>query len=134
MVHQALGRGILRFMTENAKPRRDADGQLQTLLRRLLPLSTDDALQAFVTKVTDLALELKKAMMEEEALFRVYWVECDAPFQEQRVEVVDDEPTRNILLCTFPGLRRINKNEGQEVEHIVVKASAFLKSAFKKQK
>jgi hypothetical protein len=131
LVHQAVGRGILRFTGENVKSLASARGQLQTILRQLLPAVTDDAIEQFVTKVVGPALDLKKAMMEEQALFQVYWIDCDSHFNEDRVEVVDEQPNSNVLLCTYPGLRRISKEDGGEVEHIVVKANAILKSDFK---
>jgi len=133
VVHQAVGRGILRFTGENVRASEDARGQLQTVLHQLLPAVTDDAIEQFVTKVVNPALDFKKAMMEEQALFQVYWIDCDSPFIEDRVEVVDEQPNSNVLVCTYPGLRRITKEDGGEMEHIIVKANAILKSDFKKK-
>jgi len=104
--------------------------QLLDLLEGLLPASTPQSRYDFASKIVEMALELKKAMMEELSLYSVFWIECDAKFNDDLVESVDDDPASRVLLCTFPGLARIDRVDGQEVKHIEVKASARLKSSF----
>ena len=132
MIHQAIGRGALRFAGENAERRQETVGELQTVVSGLLPLAAKEAIDSFAAKVVDLAINLKKAMVEEQALYQVFWVDCNEQFQEHRVEVVDDEPSGRVLLCTFPGLERMIRNEKEDSQITVVKASGFLKSSFQK--
>jgi hypothetical protein len=107
--------------------------QVLSLLELLLPASTTQSREAFARKVFDMAVTLKRAMMEESSLYRVFWIDCDAAIHEDFINLVDDDPSSGVLLCTFPGLARIDKVDGNEVEHIEVKASARLKSSFEKR-
>ena len=128
MVHQALGRGVARFLGENKDGYKGIVIELQGILRQLLPTTTDVALEVFAKKVVTLAVAFKAAMMEEQALYQVFWVGCRKMFQENRIDVVDENPSGYVLLCTFPGLERVN----QDSEVTVVKASGLLRSAFRK--
>ena len=104
--------------------------QLFDLLKRLIPVSAPQSRENFARKVVAMALELKNAMMEELSLYRVFWIDCDVKFDDDLVELVDDTSASEVMLCTFPGLARIDKDDGREVKYIEVKASARLKSSF----
>ena len=104
--------------------------QFLDLLERLLPASAPQSRDDFARKIVDMALELKNAMMEELSLYRVFWINCDVKFDDDQMESVDDDPKSRVFLCTFPGLARLDKVDGEEVNHIEVKASARLKSSF----
>src|SRR5271168_3384373 len=125
MIHQSIGRSLLRTQENPENSYHD----LLTILGQFLPAAPTDACTSFVKKVLDQAISLKKAMMEEQALFRVYWVECDGEFDDHLVEVVDDYTNGKVMICTFPGLARFDKSDGEDTEHIVVKAHALLQNS-----
>jgi hypothetical protein len=136
--HQALGRGVFSFLEKRDGSDDDVEKihmkQVLGLLELLLPASTAQSREAFARKVFDMTVAFKRAMMEESALYRVFWIDCDVAFHEDLVNLVDDDPTSRILVCTFPGLARIDKVDGrEEVKHIDVKASARLKSSFERR-
>jgi hypothetical protein len=93
--HQALGRGVLSFLDKREEST-DAKEAIQMrrllgLLERLLPAASDHLREVFTKKVYDMALALKRAMMEELALYRVFWIDCGAEFREDVIELVDDD-------------------------------------------
>jgi len=122
---------MLRTLESLENSYHDIQDQLVTILGQFLPAAPADAHASFAKKAFDQALSLKKAMMEEQALFRVYWIDCDAEFDDHLVELVDEYTTSKVMICTFPGLARFDKSDGEEAEHIVVKASALLKNSVK---
>jgi len=122
-----LGRGATRYVQDNTPRFKERVEQLQIVLRHLLPVATDVSLQTFSTKILDLAGTLKAGMMEEQALYQVFWVGCREAYQENRINVVDDNPSGPVLFCTFPGLERVD----QDRDVTVVKASGLLRHAFK---
>ena len=132
--HQALGRGVFSFLDKHDESDHEVEKpqmeRLLGLLGLMLPASPAQSREAFATKILSMAGELKRAMMEELALYRVFWIDCDVAFQDDLVELVDDDPTSEILVCIFPGLVRVDKGDGEKVKYIEVKASARLKSSF----
>jgi hypothetical protein len=130
MVHQAIGRGILRFTQDRVEQHRlELVRKLGEILRLLLPKTSDTALDSAAQKIVDKAVELKKAMTEEQALYRCFWIGCGFDFKDEFIEVAEEDGAGRVLICTFPGLARIIKKDNQSSEIIVVKAGAILESA-----
>lgn len=130
MVHQAVGRGTLFLANDKVdQVRRDTVLNLAHLLSILLPKSEDETILQIVGKIVDRAVNLKMAMTEEQALFRCYWIDCGKEFNDDLVEVTEDQTSGRIFVCTFPGLARVD----DESKFIVVRASAMSESALGSQ-
>lgn len=132
MIHQTIGRGLLRFTREEFTPRVvEITSHLAEVLKLLLPQSPQTAIDIAANEFVDKSINLKKAMVEEHTLYHCFWIDSGDEFQETRVEVTDEEPTGRVLICTFPGLARTIKEDKELSEVIVVKASATLESVRK---
>jgi len=131
MIHQALGRGVLRFRPDLPERRHIVAFDLHNLLQILLSLDPNKQLSSFVTKVINAAVDLKMAVGEEQEIYRVFWRKYDDPYEEDWMEAPEeDEPAGPILVCTFPGLARWHRNEKKDEMIPVVKAFTFLKQTF----
>ena len=134
MVHQATGRGAVQFSQESAAIRRtEIMVEFGNLLVRLLPRSTQETISETVLKIVDKAIYLKKAMSEEQALYRCFWIDYGEEYNENCTEVTNEDETGRVLLCTFPGLARTIKKDNQVSDVLVVKARAMLESAFESE-
>ena len=134
MIHQAMGRGAL-VVSEDQRPSQKllVATELAQILHRLLPLSSESAIENTVRKIIEKAVELKLAMSEEQALYSGIWVEYGAEVGNRKdVEIPGCEnPVGHLLLCTHPGLARAARTEGKKGSAIiVVKASGTLQSEF----
>jgi hypothetical protein len=126
LVHQALGRGLVKFVAKQEDLRDKVVEELQVVLSTLLPNVAYDVILPYAKKIVKMAIDVKEEMSQEQALYHVDWVRCQEPFQEGRMDVLDENPSGTILFCLFPGLIRKMKDE-----HItVVPAIAKLRSAF----
>jgi len=131
MIHQALGRGVLRFRPDLPERRQIAAFDLQNLLQILLPFDPNKQMGSFVTKVINAAVDLKMALGEEQEIYRVFWRKYDDQYKEDWMEAPEeDEPAGPILFCTFPGLERWHRDEKKDEMIPVVKAFTFLKQTF----
>ena len=127
MIHQNKGRGARRLARTHIKQRKEEIvAGLSGILRLLLPDATDGTVEFVVGRIVDNAVQFKSFITEEQALYDCFWVDCGAQFKEELVEVVEEEPSGKILLCTFPGLARTVKEDDKISTITVVKASAIL--------
>jgi hypothetical protein len=77
------------------------------------------------------ALEIANATSLENALYQFYLAERGAPSDDDtRIEIADEEQTGSVLLCTFPGLRRLRKDDEDMSYVYILKAKVELESAF----
>jgi len=133
MIHQALGRAVLQSHQDQA----EADlkrhkAELLALMSVLAPSSEMKYLDGFSQKVIKKAVALKKAMIEEQALYHCFWVDSGTQYDKDRIEI-EMHPAggkatgASQVLCVFPGLeRRMKKDYRQAPESIVVvKARAW---------
>jgi hypothetical protein len=132
MIHQALGRAVLQYTQDQAETEiaNITTGFVQ-LMKLLAPNSDGKSLNAFAEKVVKKGVALKRAMVEEQALYYLYWVDFDAEFEELTIELEgDSDSPGNILFCTFPGLERMAKEDYVQAAEavIVVKARALSES------
>jgi hypothetical protein len=135
MIHQNKGRGAIRLAKTHLLQRKEEGiAGISGILLRLLPkLATDGTVKSAVTKIVDKAVLFKNLITEEQVLYDCFWVDCGSVFEEECVDVVEEDPSGKVLLCTFPGLCRTIK-EGDKISEItVVKASAILESSFVSQ-
>lgn len=65
-------------------------------------------------------------MTEEQAIYRCFIPDCGETFDEEVMEVHNEQPSGKVLMCTFPGLDRLILKEGKKVSVTVVKASGEL--------
>jgi len=131
MVHQAIGRGAGQFSPESGTARRtQVMVELGNLLSRLLPRCTPETVSETVLRIVDKAIYLKKTMSEEQALYYCFWNDYGEEYKENYVEVMNEDETGSVFLCTFPGLARTIKKDNHVSEVLVVKARAMLESAF----
>jgi hypothetical protein len=131
MVHQAIGRGAGQFSQESAATcRTKVMEELGELLCKLLPRSTHEAIGETVLRIVDKAIYLKKAMTEEQALYRCFWIDYGEEYNDNTTEVTNEDETGRVLLCTFPALARTIKQGNVVSNVLVVKARAMLESAF----
>ena len=103
------------------------------ILQRLLPRTPDGNIEPVVTRIVEKAVHFKNILTEEQVLYEFFWVDCGSGFEEERVDVVEEEPVGKVLLCTFPGLSRTVKEGDKIVSITVVKASGILESSFMAQ-
>jgi len=132
MINQAIGRGVLRFLPDQPERRQIAVLELQDLLKVLLPLDPNNQLEPFVAKVVNAAVDFKMAAVEEQAIYHVFWVKYNDPYDDHRMEVAEeDDPEGPVLLCTFPGLERWHRDEKEHEQIPVVKAFTLMKQTLK---
>jgi hypothetical protein len=76
----------------------------------------------------DSAIQLKSQMTEEKAVYRCFMLGSGETVTNAQFDIGSEEISSGVLLlCTFPGLRRIVLNEDGEREVLtVVKASGVL--------
>lgn len=130
MIHQSIGRGLLRFTEDKIAPREvEITDQLTKILQFLLPRSTEVAVRTAANKIIARAIVLKSAMTEEHTLYQCFWIDCGAEFNDEYTDVDDEEPEGRVLLCTFPGLARLVRVGKEHTLVTVVKASAALENS-----
>jgi hypothetical protein len=134
MARQAFGRAALSSQKSKAAHLRlQLIEKLANLQRALLPRTSDSDIRDFVTTIITKALTLKNAMTEEQAVYRCFLVNGGDVFKETIMQVaVGEEPAEadNVLMCMFPGLRRLRLHEDQMKFVFVVKAIVKLESSF----
>lgn len=132
MIHQSKGCAAMRLANSHVKQRKEevAAGITGILLMFLVKGTEEESVRSVVQRIVEKAVQVKNAITVEQALYECFWVDCGEEFKEEVVDVVEEEPTGKILLCTFPGLGRTVK-EGDNISSVtVVKASATLESSF----
>lgn len=134
MARQAFGRAALSSQKAKADALRlQLIEKLAILIRALLPRTSDKDLKEFVTSIITKSVKLKNAMTEEQAVYRCYLVDSGDDFKEVLMQVaVGEEPAEadHVLMCMFPGLRRLRLHEEEMRFVIVVKAIVKLESSF----
>lgn len=131
-IRQAFCREAVRYVEYH---KRGHEARLITelthLLRLLLPECSSDGFFKAATRFVNKAIGLKHSMMEETAVYNIYWVHCGADFNDKSAECGDDG-TGRVYICAFPGLSRTVDNAGSRGTVYLVKASVVLESAFTK--
>jgi hypothetical protein len=133
MIRQAIGRATLSAEKKEVKPRREIIiNDLYSLMGKLFPASPEAKVRAFVTKVVDKTISLRNAMSEEQSIYRCFLPDNGDTFDDSIFQVETGEKAKgNILLCMFPGLRRLNIGLDQKKGFvIVVKAIVKLEGVF----
>jgi hypothetical protein len=125
-VHQAMGRGITNFAKGNEQALKNYQTELSAILEQLLPSAPKRSIATYAEKFIDLAVAFKDGIAQEQALLYVFFVGNKELFQDERMEVIDDNPGGPVLICTFPGLIR---RDADKTTAIRVKADALLKSS-----
>jgi hypothetical protein len=132
MIHQNKGCAAIRLANSHVKQRKEevVVGITRILLLFLVKGTEEESVRSAVHRIVEKAVQVKNAITVEQALYECFWVDCGEDFEEEVVDVVEEESGGKVLLCTFPGLRRTVK-EGDKISSvIVVKASGALESAF----
>jgi hypothetical protein len=134
MARQAFGRAALSSQKSKADALRlQLFEKLTILIRALLPRTSDVDLKEFVTSIITKSVTLKNGMTEEQAVYRCYLVDKGDDFKETIMQVaVGEDPAEadHVLMCMFPGLRRLRLHEEEMRFVIVVKAIVKLESSF----
>ena len=111
------------------KQRANAVATFPDFLYMLLPRSRPGDLIDGVTKIMDKALALKKAMTEEQGVYRCFMIRSANPqYSPLEVDVGEDTDVGGtLLMCTSPGLKRYIVNDEMKMEiTIVLRATAEL--------
>jgi hypothetical protein len=108
---------------------RDIVSQLAGLLALLLPGSAEEDIGKSVAKFIKKAIRLKTALIEEQAVYQCYWVQCGEHFDAEMMDISGEE-SGLVCICTFAGLARSIRNDDGKAIVRAVKASAVLESAF----
>ena len=84
--------------------------------------------QTNVVKFVDSAIQLKKQMTEEQAIYRCFLLACGTTVTNAEIDIDDEESSnRTMLFCTFPGLHRLVLGDDKKMEILtVVKAQGML--------
>lgn len=129
-LRQALGRATISAQAKDvAGLRSSVIKTLVLVLRVLLPTTPAETIQNFATKVVDKSISLRKAMTEEQAVYRCYFFDNGERFDDDWMEIATGEkPVGKVTMCTFPGLRRFTLNKGQKEFVAVVKATIKLEA------
>ena len=133
MVRQSIGRGTLGGEREQAGSRREIlIENLCAMLGLLFPASSQEKLQAFVNRVVDKSISLRNTMTEEQAIYRCFFPNNGDPFDRSIAQTASGEQsTGGVLICVFPGLRRLTVSEDHKKEFVsVVKAVVKLEGEF----
>ena len=126
MIRQSLGLGTIDFVRENMQEdRTKINSSLVQLLQTLIPHVSDSDIIRAVVKFVNKSLTIKKAMTEEQAFYRCYWVNGGDAFDLEIADAVGEE-IGSVCMCTFPGLERIIKKDGVRSVILVVKACVVL--------
>jgi hypothetical protein len=135
-IRQAVGQAALFEAQQNAEPTRHAvTVELATMLCELLPLSKDQRIQEFASKVVKKTIGVRNAMTEEKGIYRCFLIDCGDTFDQRVAKVSELEvPVGNVLLCMFPGVQRLSVAEQNRKEFVAVtRASVKLEGAFIKR-
>lgn len=136
LIRQAIARGVLAQTPDQvvAEHRRKVFETFPDFLHMLLPKSRPADILDGVTKIMDKALALRKAMTEEQGVYRCFMIRSGNPqYSPLEVDVGEDTDVGGtLLMCTSPGLKRHIINDEMTVEStIVVKATGELDVAEK---
>jgi hypothetical protein len=132
MVRQSLGKATLNAEKDSVEARKTAYiVQIINLLQLLLPATSNEKLETFVIKIIHKSIALRDAMTEEQAVYRSFVLDRGDPLDESIAQVADgEELTGNVLMCTFPGLRRLTVQNQRKEFVSVVKATVKLEGVF----
>lgn len=110
--------------------RESAINPLILLLQLLLPNVTDEKIKNFAVQTVDKSISLRRAMTEEQAIYRFYFCDNDEEFDNDWMEVGTGEtPMGKVVMCTFPGIRRFTVADQKRTFVAVVKAMTKLDNA-----
>ena len=132
MIRQSIGQATLIGQNESSSRRTAIIGNLHALVSILLPATSHDKIQTFITKTVDKAIDLRNAMTGEQAVYSCFFCYRGDSYSEKFVQIASGEkPTGNVLFCTFPGLNRLTIREDMKKEFLnVIKASVKLEGVF----
>lgn len=103
----------------------DRQGYITSLsktLGTLLPVSTESRILEFSTRVVDSAIAVGDVMIEESEIYRYHFPDRSYSFDQSHQVAEGEESTGKALLCTFPGLHRLNVKEDQNLFVTIVEA------------
>jgi len=133
MIRQSIGQATLIGQKEPSISRRTTlIENLQILVSTLLPATSLDRIQTFITKTVDKTIALRNAMTEEQAVYRCFFCYRGERYEERLAQIASGEkPRGNVLFCMFPGLNRLTIRDDMTKEFLnVVKASVKLEGVF----
>ena len=125
MIRHAIARGVISKCEDKVSVAKDqAINNFNSLFQKLLPQSRPKDVSDSVQEIMKTALDLKKEMTEERTVYRCFFVCSGMPVVHEQVDVGDDGQVGvKLLLCTFPGLKRLSVDgNSKREEAIVVKA------------
>ena len=128
MIRQAIALGVLESGKRefDTKKKKCIDA-LQDVLCQILPKTKNKDVNNPVIKFVESALTLKNAMTEEQAVYRCFMPHNGESVDEASFQMSDEERVSGaVLLCTFPGLSLINKDNLKKL--MVVKADGELEN------
>lgn len=97
------------------------------LMQLLLPNTPGEKIQNVAAKTIDKSISLRRAMTEEQAIYRCYLCDNGEEFDSDWMEVATGEaPMGKIAMCTFLGLRRFTLKNRKREFIAVVKAMTKL--------
>lgn len=86
--------------------------KLSETLSLLLPKKIESKLP--LERIIDRALLLANQMTEEQGLFQCFLAEVgDEPEEKLMIKVADQKQTGRVIMCTFPGFRRMINDDGK---------------------
>jgi hypothetical protein len=133
IIRQSIGLGTLDYVEQHIQEyATNINTALAKLLLPLIPKTSESEIIKAVVKFVTKSIEVKRAMTQEQAVYRCYWVKFDDKFDKDLIDVSGDG-TGSVYLCTFPGLERVIKTDGVTSVIRVVKACAVLQSAGEKK-
>ena len=129
IIHQSIGVGTLDYVQQHIQEYGTSiSTALVKLLLPLIPKTSEREIIKAAVKFVTKSIEVKRAMTQEQAMYRCYWVKFGDKFDPDSIDVAGDG-TGPVYLCTFPGLERVIKKDGVTSVVRVVKAWAVLQSA-----
>lgn len=133
IIRQSIGLGTLDYVEQHIQEYGTSiSAALAKLLLPLIPKTSESEIIKAAIKFVTKSIEVKRAMTQEQAIYRCYWVKFGDKFDTDSIDVSGDG-TGSVYLCTFPGLERVIKTDGVTSVIRVVKAWAVLQSAGEKK-
>jgi hypothetical protein len=131
MIRQSVGRATLRAIKPDAEACKERlIKDLCRVLQTLLPVSFEDRIQAFVSKIVETTVALRDCMTQEQAIFRCFFLSKGDTFDEDVARIASgEEATGKIKMCVFPGLKRLTTRTNNQKQFVtIVKATVNLEA------
>jgi hypothetical protein len=142
-IRQALAKSTLEGQVVKAAQMKHVCTEAFIRLQRaLLPATSEEDIQEFVSYLLHEAIALRDAMTVEQAVYRCYVVANGSSFNPAVMQIQPGEPTEgDVIVCMFPGVVREHiGGSGDTSGHVpnrvtvsVVKAVVKLNTAFGKK-